>query len=129
MPQPLAWESCSPRACRASESGQRQQPYTSEHRGEDDGEHRLTLPGCEDRRMTTSSARNITCTVDEGVARVWLDRPDKLNGLTLDMIAELAATSRRLAKDKALRGGGLPRAGGAVNAGLDFGAALRSPAQ
>ena len=39
------------------------------------------------RPMTDTSARNITCTVDEGVARVWLDRPDKLNGLTLDMLA------------------------------------------
>ena len=50
--------------------------------------------------MTSTSARNITCTVDEGVARVWLDRPDKLNGLTLDMLAELSATSRRLPRTR-----------------------------
>ena len=37
---------------------------------EDDGKHSPTLPGCEDRRMTTSSARNVTCTIDDGVARV-----------------------------------------------------------
>jgi len=79
--------------------------------------------------MTSSSARNITCTVDEGVARVWLDRPDKLNGLTLDMLAELAATSRRLRQDKSLRAVVLTGAGESFSAGLDFGSALRSPAQ
>jgi enoyl-CoA hydratase/carnithine racemase len=79
--------------------------------------------------MTSSSARNITCTVDEGVARVWLDRPDKLNGLTLDMLAELAATSRRLRRDKALRAVVLTGAGESFSAGLDFGSALKSPAQ
>ncbi len=79
--------------------------------------------------MTSRSARNITCTVDEGVARVWLDRPDKLNGLTLDMLAELAATSRRLRQDKSLRGVVLTGAGESFSAGLDLGAALRNPPQ
>lgn len=79
--------------------------------------------------MASTSARNVTCTVDEGVARVWLDRPDKLNGLTLDMLAELAATSRRLAKDKSLRAVVLTGAGESFSAGLDFGSALRSPRQ
>jgi enoyl-CoA hydratase/carnithine racemase len=65
--------------------------------------------------------------VDEGVARVWLDRPDKLNGLTLDMLAELTATSRRLRKDKSLRAVVLTGAGESFSAGLDFGSALRSP--
>ena len=54
--------------------------------------------------MTTTSAHHVTCTVDdEGIARVWLDRPDKLNGLTLPMLRELAATGRRLTKDRSLR--------------------------
>lgn len=77
--------------------------------------------------MVSTSARNVTCTVDEGVARVWLDRPDKLNGLTLDMLAELTATSRRLRKDKSLRAVVLTGAGESFSAGLDFGSALRSP--
>lgn len=77
--------------------------------------------------MTSSSARNITCTVDEGVARVWLDRPDKLNGLTLDMLAELADTSHRLAKDKTLRAVILTGAGESFSAGLDFASALKDP--
>ncbi|MDX6327587.1 MAG: hypothetical protein QOK15_3941 [Nocardioidaceae bacterium] len=79
--------------------------------------------------MASSSARNVTCTVDEGVARVWLDRPDKLNGLTLDMLAELAATSRRLAKDTSVRAVVLTGAGESFSAGLDFGSAMRSPLQ
>ena len=54
--------------------------------------------------MSTHSADNVTCTVDdEGIARVWLDRPDKLNGLTLPMLRELAATARRLSHDRTLR--------------------------
>jgi enoyl-CoA hydratase/carnithine racemase len=79
--------------------------------------------------MATSSARNITCTVDGGVARVWLDRPDKLNGLTLEMLAELAATSRRLRRDRTLRAVLLTGAGESFSAGLDFAAALKNPAQ
>jgi enoyl-CoA hydratase/carnithine racemase len=77
--------------------------------------------------MTSTSARNITCTVDEGVARVWLDRPDKLNGLTLDMLAELTATSHRLAKDKTLRAVVITGAGESFSAGLDFASALKDP--
>jgi enoyl-CoA hydratase/carnithine racemase len=77
--------------------------------------------------MTSTSARNITCTVDEGVARVWLDRPDKLNGLTLDMLAELADTSHWLAKDQTLRAVILTGAGESFSAGLDFASALEDP--
>jgi len=79
--------------------------------------------------MTSSSARNVTCTLDEGVARVWLDRPDKLNGLTLDMVAELAAISRRLRRDRALRAVIITGAGESFSAGLDFGSVLKNPAQ
>jgi enoyl-CoA hydratase/carnithine racemase len=79
--------------------------------------------------MTSTSARNITCTVDDGVARVWLDRPDKLNGLTLDMLAELVSTSRRLRTDKTLRAVVLTGAGDSFSAGLDFATALKAPRQ
>jgi enoyl-CoA hydratase/carnithine racemase len=79
--------------------------------------------------VTTTSTRNITCTVDEGLAHVWLDRPDKLNGLTLEMLAELVATSRRLAKDRTLRAVVLTGAGESFSAGLDFATAMRSPAR
>ena len=79
--------------------------------------------------MSSTSARNIACTVDDGVARVWLDRPDKLNGLTLDMLSELVATSRRLRKDRTLRAVVLSGAGESFSAGLDFATALKDPRQ
>ena len=77
--------------------------------------------------MSSTSSRNITCTVDEGVARVWLDRPDKLNGLTLEMLAELSDTARRLRKDRGLRAVVLTGAGESFSAGLDFASALKNP--
>ena len=79
--------------------------------------------------MTSTSRRGITCTVDDEVAQVWLDRPDKLNGLTLEMLAELAATSRRLARDRTLRAVVLTGAGESFSAGLDFAAVTRNPAR
>lgn len=78
--------------------------------------------------MTSSSAHNITCTTDDGIAQVWLDRPDKLNGLTLDMLGELAATAKRLGEDRTLRAVVLAGAGESFSAGLDFASALRNPA-
>ena len=78
--------------------------------------------------MTTTSAHHVTCTVDdEGIARVWLDRPDKLNGLTLPMLRELAATGRRLSKDRSLRAVILTGAGESFSAGLDFASVMRDP--
>jgi len=79
--------------------------------------------------VTSTSTRGITCTVDDGLAHVWLDRPDKLNGLTLEMLAELAATSRRLGKDRTLRAVVLTGAGESFSAGLDFASAMRNPAR
>ena len=79
--------------------------------------------------MASTSRRGITCTVDDEVAHVWLDRPDKLNGLTLEMLAELGATSRRLARDRSLRAVVLTGAGESFSAGLDFAAATRRPAR
>ena len=84
--------------------------------------------GAYDGAVTSTSTRNITCTVDEGLAHVWLDRPDQLNGLTLEMLAELVATSRRLARDRTLRAVILTGAGESFSAGLDFASALRNPA-
>jgi enoyl-CoA hydratase/carnithine racemase len=78
--------------------------------------------------MSTHSADNITCTVDDdGIARVWLDRPDKLNGLTLPMLRELAATARRLSRDRSLRVVIITGAGESFSAGLDFAKVMRDP--
>lgn len=65
-------------------------------------------------------ASDISCTVADGVADVVLDRPDKLNGLTLGMLDELVATGRRLRADRTLRAVTVRGAGRSFSAGLDF---------
>src|SRR5215218_1408268 len=89
----------------------------------------LMGPAAYDGAVTSTSTRGITCTVDDGLAHVWLDRPDKLNGLTLEMLAELVATSRRLAKDRTLRAVVLTGAGESFSAGLDFASTMRNRAR
>jgi enoyl-CoA hydratase/carnithine racemase len=74
-------------------------------------------------------ARNVTCTVEDGVAQVRLDRPDKLNALTLDILDDLVATAQALRKDRTLRAVVLAGEGDAFCAGLDFGSVLRQPAR
>ncbi|GAB4083936.1 crotonase/enoyl-CoA hydratase family protein [Myceligenerans cantabricum] len=71
----------------------------------------------------------IACTVaDDGVAHVRLDRPDKLNALTLDMLAGLAATARRLRREPGVRAVILSGEGRSFSAGLDLRATMRDPA-
>ena len=70
---------------------------------------------------------HIRCTTAEGVARVQLSRPDKLNALTLDMLDDLVATARRLRADRSLRAVILSGAGDSFCAGLDFATVLKNP--
>ncbi|MDN4160870.1 crotonase/enoyl-CoA hydratase family protein [Nocardioides abyssi] len=70
----------------------------------------------------------VTCTVADGIAQVRLARPDKLNALTLPILAELAATGHRLRKDRSVRAVVLAGEGDAFCAGLDFAHVLRRPA-
>jgi enoyl-CoA hydratase/carnithine racemase len=70
---------------------------------------------------------HITCTIADGVARVQLDRPDKLNALTLDMLDDLVATARRLRANRSLRAVMLSGAGDSFCAGLDFATVLKNP--
>jgi enoyl-CoA hydratase/carnithine racemase len=62
----------------------------------------------------------VTVEIAGGVADVRLNRPDKLNALDGDMIAALADTSARLARDSAVRAVVLSGEGRAFSAGLDF---------
>ena len=57
---------------------------------------------------------------DAGVAHVRLARPEKRNGLDVDMFHAIAATGSELAKDKSLRAVVLSGEGPAFCAGLDF---------
>src|SRR5215203_6956565 len=69
----------------------------------------------------------LTCRVEGGIAQVRLDRPDKLNALTLDTLEELVSTARELARDRTLRGVVLGGEGESFCAGLDFATVLADP--
>src|SRR5829696_8538802 len=71
---------------------------------------------------------NVTCEIADGVAQVRLDRPDKLNALTLPILQDLASTARALRKDKSLRAVVVAGEGEAFCAGLDFASVMKSPA-
>ncbi|MFC8798208.1 crotonase/enoyl-CoA hydratase family protein [Promicromonospora sp. NPDC057138] len=74
------------------------------------------------------SGSRITCSLSDGIADVRLDRPDKLNALSLDMLRELRATARRLRREPGLRAVVISGNGRSFCAGLDLGAAARDPA-
>lgn len=69
----------------------------------------------------------VTCTVTDGVARVTLSRPDKLNSLTMDTLDSLVETARRLRADRDLRAVVLTGEGRSFCAGLDFATVGREP--
>lgn len=71
---------------------------------------------------------NVTCEVADGIAQVRLNRPDKLNALTLPILEDLVATAHRLRKDKSLRAVIIAGEGDAFCAGLDFASVLKNPA-
>jgi enoyl-CoA hydratase/carnithine racemase len=71
----------------------------------------------------------VTCAVRDGVAQVRLDRPEKLNALTLEILDDLVSTAHALRKDRTLRAVVIAGEGDAFCAGLDFGSVLRHPAK
>ncbi|WP_454853205.1 crotonase/enoyl-CoA hydratase family protein [Promicromonospora soli] len=74
------------------------------------------------------SESRITCSLSDGIADVRLDRPDKLNALSLAMLGDLRATARRLRREAGLRAVVISGTGRSFCAGLDLGAAARDPA-
>src|SRR5690349_20211422 len=74
--------------------------------------------------MTSSPAAPRVITEIEGpVARVWLNRPDKLNGLDFATMEELTAAARTLRRNTSVRVVILEGRGDAFCAGLDFASA------
>ena len=69
----------------------------------------------------------ITVLRDGDLAHVRLNRPDKLNSLTLDTLEQLVATAHGLAQDRSLRGVLLGGEGRAFCAGLDFATVMPDP--
>ncbi|RNI19885.1 crotonase/enoyl-CoA hydratase family protein [Flexivirga caeni] len=74
-------------------------------------------------------SNNIEVTVADGIADVRLDRPEKLNGLTLPMLRELASVARKLRSDKEIRTVILSGNGTSFCAGLDFKTVTADPKQ
>lgn len=62
----------------------------------------------------------VLLTIDNGVADVRLNRPDKLNGLDLAMFDALVETGKRISEDRSLRAVVLSGEGRGFCAGLDF---------
>ncbi|NYJ03083.1 enoyl-CoA hydratase/carnithine racemase [Nocardioides thalensis] len=71
---------------------------------------------------------NVKCEVVGGIATVTLNRPDKLNALTLPLLDDLIATAHRLRRDKSLRAVIVAGEGDAFCAGLDFATVMKNPA-
>ncbi len=82
------------------------------------------MPG---RTYAVGMPELVTCTVADGIAHVRLDRPDKLNALTLQTLDELVATARRLRADRTLRAVVISGEGASFCAGLDFGTVMKQP--
>lgn len=61
------------------------------------------------------------------IAVVTLNRPEKLNGLTMPILEGLADAAAKLRKDRDLRGVIVAGAGRSFCAGLDFGSAFKDP--
>ncbi|GGM25451.1 crotonase/enoyl-CoA hydratase family protein [Promicromonospora citrea] len=73
------------------------------------------------------SGRHVTCTVTDGIADVRLDRPDKLNALSLGMLHALRTTARALRREPGLRAVVVSGNGRSFCAGLDLASAARTP--
>ncbi len=65
-------------------------------------------------------SQRVRCTIDNGVADVRLNRPEKLNALDRAMLSALVETGRSLAGDSSVRAVVLSGEGRGFSAGLDF---------
>jgi enoyl-CoA hydratase/carnithine racemase len=70
--------------------------------------------------MTSSANDRVSVSVEDGVADVRLNRPEKLNALDPAMFTGLVETGQRLMKEPSLRAVVLSGEGRAFSAGLDF---------
>lgn len=69
----------------------------------------------------------VTCEISGGIADVRLNRPEKLNGVTVPMLRELTATARELKRDRSVRAVVLSGNGDSFCAGLDFATVTKDP--
>jgi enoyl-CoA hydratase/carnithine racemase len=71
--------------------------------------------------------KRILLEVDDKIAYVTLNRPDKHNGLDLEMLVALVRTAKMIRKDRSIRCVIMKGAGPSFCAGLDFAYAAKHP--
>lgn len=71
--------------------------------------------------------KHVELEIDGPIARVWLNRPDKLNGITFDMLQQLKDAAKAIEKDRDVRVVLLEGRGDSFCAGLDFGKVMTNP--
>lgn len=72
---------------------------------------------------------HVVTEIDGPIATVWLNRPDKLNGITFDLLDGLTDAANQIARDRNIRAVLLRGRGPSFCAGLDFGAVLENRAK
>lgn len=76
-----------------------------------------------------SAPRRVEVEIRDQTAYVRLTRPDKLNGLDLEMLDQLVRAARDLRGDRSVRAAILLGDGPAFSAGLDFASVTKQPAR
>lgn len=74
-----------------------------------------------------SSTDRILCDIKDHIAYVYMNRPDKLNGLDMAMFKEMIACAKKLRKNRSVRAVVLAAKGDSFCAGLDFKALSKDP--
>lgn len=69
----------------------------------------------------------VSTEIEGSIARVTLNRPDKLNGLDLDMLTGLIDAAKKLRGNRDVRAIILSGAGSSFSAGLDFASVSKQP--
>lgn len=92
-------------------------------------EHKLTSAPLTDSAVSLVKGIDPETGEPNGIAYVTLNRPNKLNSLTLPVLDELVSTAHAIRRDRSIRVVILSGAGGNFSAGLDFASALKSPAK
>lgn len=77
--------------------------------------------------MATTNNDRVVLEIDQGIATVTLNRPDKYNGLDMAMFDAIVAVTRQLKKDRSVRAIILKGAGEAFCSGLDVAKVSKNP--
>ena len=77
--------------------------------------------------MSTRDSERVLITIEDGIAIVTLNRPDKYNGLDMPMFEAITRAAKTLKKDRSVRAIILNGAGDAFCSGLDVKTVSKNP--